>query len=698
MKTSKIQKRALASAVTIALGVCAVPQISVADITLTFKDNAIPSSTPLPFSGPSANKAFNPDPVTGMNTEFRVMTPLGNKRNDGPKDAIFGGETWAFDIGGELIGTSMVANLGNPGVCNPPTLCFASITSGVSGFPICTTVSDPSCPVIEQGADFLSAGDFNFLAPVKGSIPGNTYGVATIAVNLTNNTLVTHFPVTHAQWANGNYIIGADPSATDGNTFVKGVGPGVDIADIGGITVTSAAGAVDITLDFVLHGESKMTGDEVTVPGFNQNTVQWELPGTATINNQNPVAVDDGSTAPIPAVSGSPTNFDVLANDTDPDHTLLSSTAFDTLAVSGVGTGACANGGTLTNNTTNVIYQSAALYTGPDSCTYTITDGRTGVSVPATIIVNVVPAGSNTPPTGNPDAGGSFQTRQGQAVSVDVLANDSDAQGDAITVSRVDVASASGGTVSIINGGVQGGNNVMFTPASGFNGVDSFTYDVTDVNSATTTGVTVQVQVASFAESSAGTVTVSSPRTAASIPVADPDTTSSCQGGCFDITVTGVPVGGQVEILLPKLSSAYVTGAELRHFVDSTQTWKAHEAPDSVQTAPEDSNTNLCPGLASAAWRTPTAGDACVKYTLTDNGPNDDDLTTPGTIVDPVGFGQATAAAVKQKSVISQGGCSLNSNANLTWRDSGHWLLLGAFIAILRLTRRKKVGVEGNYH
>jgi hypothetical protein len=183
-------------------------------------------------------------------------------------------------------------------------------------------------------------------------------------------------------------------------------------------------------------------------------------------------------------------------------------------------------------------------------------------------------------------------------------------------------------------------------------------------------------------------VTVSNIISAAAIPVTDTETTSSCQGGCFEVTVTGVPAGGQVEILLPKRTSGYQTGAVFRHFVNSTQTWKAHDAPDGVQTAPEDATTGLCPGLASSEWRTPTSGDTCTKYTLTDNGSNDDDLA-PGSIVDPVGFGQSQVGPVNQNSTFSKGGCTLGGNKQADLRNSGHWLLVGAFMTFLRLFRNK---------
>jgi hypothetical protein len=262
-----------------------------------------------------------------------------------------------------------------------------------------------------------------------------------------------------------------------------------------------------------------------------------------------------------------------------------------------------------------------------------------------------------------------------------------------MVVSRVDETTVNGGSAVIINGGVEGGNNVTYTPASGFNGIDSFTYDVTD-NIHGTSSATVRVQVDPFAESSAGTVTMSQRLTATDIGVDDPETATSCEGGCFNIEVQEVPAGSQVEILLPKLTTGYKAGALFRQFVTSTMTWKAYDPPDTVQTAAVDSVTGLCPGIPSTSWRSPTVGDTCVKYSITDedgsgNGPNDNN-PAPTIILDPVGFGLPEEAAVSQGQLITKSGCTLNSDApGLSWRDAGHWLLVAGLLAFMRSFRRR---------
>ncbi len=74
-----------------------------------------------------------------------------------------------------------------------------------------------------------------------------------------------------------------------------------------------------------------------------------------------------------------------------------------------------------------------------------------------------------------PDAvGDTAQTVRDAAVAIDVLANDSDPNGDPLVVGRADAASVEGGTVT------HDGTDVTYDPPAGFTGSDSFTYDACD--------------------------------------------------------------------------------------------------------------------------------------------------------------------------------------------------------------------------
>ena len=73
------------------------------------------------------------------------------------------------------------------------------------------------------------------------------------------------------------------------------------------------------------------------------------------------------------------------------------------------------------------------------------------------------------------------------SVSIDVLANDSDPDGD--TLSIVSIGDAANGTVT------QNGDQLIYTPDAGFSGTDSFTYRISDGNGGTAEArVSVDVQ------------------------------------------------------------------------------------------------------------------------------------------------------------------------------------------------------------
>ncbi|MEO8451735.1 MAG: Ig-like domain-containing protein, partial [Gemmatimonadota bacterium] len=171
--------------------------------------------------------------------------------------------------------------------------------------------------------------------------------------------------------------------------------------------------------------------------------------------NQGPVATDDAAATP----EDSPVSIAVLGNDSDPDSDPLTVTAVTQPA-----------NGTATINSagTAVSYSPPANFTGSASFTYTIGDGH-GHTATATVVVTVTPV--NDAPTAGNDAGA---TTSPAAVTVSVLANDADIDGDALSVSAV--TQPISGSAAIANGG----QAVTYTPPTGFGGIVTFTYTVTD--------------------------------------------------------------------------------------------------------------------------------------------------------------------------------------------------------------------------
>ena len=139
-----------------------------------------------------------------------------------------------------------------------------------------------------------------------------------------------------------------------------------------------------------------------------------------------------------------------------------------------------ANGGTTVINDNGtpadpsddtIDYTPAAGFAGSDTFTYTISDGNGG-SDTATVTVGV----NNAAPVANDDAA---STNTDTAVNIDVLANDTDANGDPLTITASDSPTANGGTTVINDGGTPADptdDTIDYTPAAGFAGSDTFTY------------------------------------------------------------------------------------------------------------------------------------------------------------------------------------------------------------------------------
>lgn len=202
-----------------------------------------------------------------------------------------------------------------------------------------------------------------------------------------------------------------------------------------------------------------------TVSDGDGGTATATISVTVTPVNDRPVAVDDSRTV----VEETATAIAVLGNDNDVDG--------DTIAVTAVGTAAH---GSVTLVAGAITYTPVLDYFGPDAFNYTISDGKGGTDV-GRVTINVTNV--NDAPVAVNDT---LSTNEDTAKSLNVTANDSDVDNDALSIQSF--TQPLGGTVTFT------GNVATFTPALNFNGTTSFTYVVRDPSNTTATA-TVNITV-----------------------------------------------------------------------------------------------------------------------------------------------------------------------------------------------------------
>src|SRR3989441_421196 len=284
-------------------------------------------------------------------------------------------------------------------------------------------------------------------------------GNALVRIAAPGESLVTAYPGGRYAAAWGTSFIAA--LVAGGAALLREVDPAitptaaVEYIGTGAVGSNLKLGAGRVRLYEVLH--ARATGAPPPPP-----------PNTA------PIAANDSATT----TEDTPISIDVRLNDSDPDGnplTLLSvsqpSHGTSVIATTGPGAG-------------TVTYQPQANFAGTDSFAYTISDG----TATATAVVTVTVTAVNDAPTAVNDVAATLEDTE---VAIDVLANDSDVDGDAITVSAV--GGPAHGSTTIVTIGPNTGR-VSYLPSPNFVGTDVFTYTITDGHGGTATA-TVAVTV-----------------------------------------------------------------------------------------------------------------------------------------------------------------------------------------------------------
>ena len=217
----------------------------------------------------------------------------------------------------------------------------------------------------------------------------------------------------------------------------------------GAVTVVSDCSSGSYTPDPDFHGTDSFSyavGDPAA------EHVAASVNITVQPVNDAPVADDDDATTQ----EDTAVTVGVLGNDSDVDGDSLT-----------VASAAGAANGSVTVDDRSVIYTPHADFHGTDSFTYAVADST---SQPTTATVSITVEPVNDAPVANDD---DATTREDTAVTIDVVGNDSDVEGDSLTV--YSAAGAIHGSVTTADEG-----SVIYTPDPDFHGTDSFNYTVAD--------------------------------------------------------------------------------------------------------------------------------------------------------------------------------------------------------------------------
>ncbi|WP_295641014.1 Ig-like domain-containing protein, partial [uncultured Methylibium sp.] len=278
----------------------------------------------------------------------------------------------------------------------------------------------------------------------------------------------------------------AEDSGASAPITVLGNDSDPDGHPLGVIAATSPNGTVTINANGTLSFTPAANFNGPTTISY---TISDGQGGTATATvhvavtpvNDAPVATDDGTAASplltVPEDSGASAPITVLANDTDVDG--------DPLAV----VAATSPNGTVTINPDGSLsFTPAANFSGPTTISYTVSDGQGGTST-ATVHVAVTPVNDAPVATDDGSVASPLLTvaeDSGASAPITVLANDTDVDGDPLTVVA---ATSPNGAVTINADGT-----LSFTPAANFSGPTTISYTISDGQGGTSTA-TVHVAV-----------------------------------------------------------------------------------------------------------------------------------------------------------------------------------------------------------
>jgi len=387
------------------------------------------------------------NPATDEDTPLTLDLLANFTDPDGDPLTLTGssGAAGATDVTG---GTSLVYD---------PTIAFESLLAGESATDVFSyTVSD--------GTGATAVGSLT--VTVTGLGVANTGPAAQDDTASTNEETTINIAV----------LDNDSDADSDGLTLLGAATATSGTASAGGGTVSFNPNADFETLG---AGESALATVTYSISDGNGASDAATVTITVTGVNDAPTARADAVTLDEDAGVAV---LDLLANDSDIDGTL------SIASVNGAAVGAVALGGGSVSYDPGGAFESlAAGETAVESFTYTLSDGAASAVAAVTVTIT----GVNDAPIARGESGlaGSSDT-----LTLGVLDNDSDVEGDALTLTGA--GGATSGTVAV------SGDQLFYTPnadvfgalGAGESATDVFTYTVSDGQATTTAAVTVTLQ------------------------------------------------------------------------------------------------------------------------------------------------------------------------------------------------------------
>lgn len=342
----------------------------------------------------------------------------------------------------------------------------ASAISGATGLPTDQAIQN----VFQAVANKITDGALDLTSPA---------GLASLIVGaaaLSNQTLDTALVSgTAVVIANLNAALDQAASGQSGTTFLAEISAVQRVAQGIAADALQSAATDPSTLNAVVVA---FTGDALQAVIYDAQSETGDVDGpdvqNAPIARADAFSTDGDTPLAIVTAAG------VLANDRDADGDALTAALMAGPAH-----------GTLTlNSNGSFTYTPDTGYSGVDSFSYKASDGSLESEVATVGLVVTAP---NRSPVGQADA---FEVKEDASVLLDVLKNDYDPDGDALTIALSGARSNLGASLEVVNGQIRYTADAdLFDRLPRGSVMDEFTYTISDAGGLSSVAISVKVTV-----------------------------------------------------------------------------------------------------------------------------------------------------------------------------------------------------------